>query len=137
MLAQLPFSPAPPFVEHRGSPRYQFRVEIEIERNSKNVWGTVNNISREGMFIEIAGQAPVGSHFSGNLALNIPLHVECIVRRIVPRHGIGITFVIPEEQGRVRFEALLVALALGPTSASVCPETPNPSLPCLAATARK
>ena len=100
-------------VNLRVSPRYEFQVDIEIERRSKSVWGRVRNISREGMFIELEGAPEPGAKFCANLSLNVPLRVMCLVRRTVPQYGIGVTFVIPEHGDKRRFEALLIALACG------------------------
>ncbi len=100
-------------VNRRASPRYQFQVDIEIQGRSKSVWGRVRNISREGMFIELDDAPGPGAKFSGNLSLNVPLRVTCVVRRIVPQYGIGVSFVIPEQVDKRRFEALLIALARG------------------------
>src|SRR5260370_21617721 len=100
-------------VNRRASPRYQFQVDIEIERRSKSGWGRVRNISREGMFIELDDAPEPGAKFSGNLSLNVPLRVICVVPRIVPHYGIGVSFVIPDQVDKRRFEALLIALAPG------------------------
>ena len=108
----------------RVSPRYQFEVDIEIQWGSKIVWGRVENISREGMFIELDDVPEVGEQFTGNLSLNVPLRVIGRVRRTVPRYGIGVSFAIPEQADRRRFEALLIALAKGSE-----PETAGVQLP--------
>ena len=97
-------------VNRRVSPRYQFQVDIEIQWRSQRVWGRVKNISREGMFIELDDVPEPGARFFGNLSLNAPLRVIGLVRRTVPQYGIGVSFVIPDQMDKRRFEALLIAL---------------------------
>jgi hypothetical protein len=120
-------------------PRYQFQVDIEITWRSKTVWGRVRNISRGGMFIEVDNAPEPGTKFSANLSLNVPLRVIGLVRRSVPRYGIGVSFLIPEQEDQRRFEALLVALADGSDRAMAGAKTPdgNPDGPlrCFAAAA--
>jgi hypothetical protein len=120
------------------SPRYEFQVDIEIERRSKSVWGRVRNISREGMFIELKEAPQPGAKFYANLSLNVPLRVLCLVRRTVPQYGIGVTFVIPKQVDKRRFEALLIALACGadPTATgAMAPQVKPEPLLCFAAAA--
>ena len=128
-------------LNRRASPRYQFQVDIEIEWRSKRVWGRVRNISREGMFIQLEEALDPGAKFSGNLSLNIPLRVIGVVRRTVPQYGIGVSFVIPEQVDKRRFEALLIALACGsdPTTAGANPPQTKPDEPllCFAAAATR
>jgi hypothetical protein len=62
--------------------------------------------------------------FPANLALNEPLRVECVVRRVVARYGIGVTIVIPEEAARKRFEALLFVLSQGAGPATASQKVP-------------
>src|SRR5258707_3865929 len=99
--------------ERRSAARYQFSADIEIEWCAKKVWGRVRNISRNGMFIDLPDQPALNAAFPANLALNEPLRVECVVRRIVPQHGVAVSISIPEEQARKRFAALLFALGPG------------------------
>lgn len=128
-------------VNGRISPRYQFQVDIEIEWGARRVWGRVKNISREGMFIELDDVLEPGTKFFGNLSLNVPLRIAGLVRRTVPRYGIGISFVIPEHADKRRFEALLIALARGSdpvaTNANPPQTKPNEPLLCFAATATR
>jgi hypothetical protein len=63
------------------------------------------------MFIELHEEILLNAAFSGNLALNNPLRVECVVRRIEARSGVGVTITIPEAAARKRFDALLFALS--------------------------
>ncbi len=76
-----------------------------------------------------------------NLSLNVPLRVICVVRRIVPQYGIGVSFVIPEQVDKRRFEALLIALARGAdptkTGAKRPQAKPDEPLLCFAAAATR
>ena len=86
------------------------------------------------MFIELSDVLELNAYFAGSLALNEPLRVTCVVQRIVPGRGVGVAIVIPEEEARRRFEALLFALAQGsgPAAASTMPppsdESPHTTL---------
>ena len=129
-------------INRRVSPRYQFEVDIEIEWGLKIVWGRVENISREGMFIELDDDVPeAGEQFTGNLSLNVPLRVIGLVRRTVPHYGIGVSFVIPEPADQRRFAALLVALAEGSdpqTTGAELPEAkPDEPLCCVASATQR
>ena len=99
--------------ERRASARYEFSTEIEIEWCSKKIWGRVRNVSKHGMFIELPDAPVLNAAFPASLALNKPLRVECVVRRVVPGQGMGVTVTIPGREERTRYEALLVALSLG------------------------
>lgn len=101
----------------RRFPRYKFHVDAHIEYESRIRRGRVSNISRGGMFIRMADPPRVNERFSAYLALDTPLRVDCVVRHVVPRLGIGVSLTVPEEQ-RVRFDALLLALAGGADPAS-------------------
>jgi PilZ domain len=107
--------PNPPTTSknRRKAPRYCFYADLEIDWGSKTLWGRVRDISREGMFIEIAEWPWVNAHFSARLALDTPLPIECVVRRIVPGDGIGVTIAFQSTEGETRYEALLRALRIG------------------------
>lgn len=114
MLRSLRDEYSSPGGDRRKSARYEFSASVEIEWCSKKYWGRVRNISRHGMFIELP-DLPVGSAaFSANLALNKPLRIECVVRRTIPGHGIGVAVTLTSQESRVRYDALLKALSLSP-----------------------
>ena len=89
-------------------------------------------MSRNGLFIELAEPPGFGAHFTANLALNVPLQLHCVVRRVVPGRGIGVSLAVPAESKK-RFEALLApALSLGADPAATAAkaqrsETPRPT----------
>ena len=96
--------------ERRISPRYRFYLDVEIAWQTKILRGRACDFSEEGMFIELRDRVCLSTCFSGRLALDAPLHVECVVRRIVRGKGVGVSIVIPEEENKVRYRALLRAL---------------------------
>jgi len=113
-----------PSVDRRKSARYEFSTAIEIEWCSMKYWGRVRNISRHGMFIELPDLPVLNAAFPASLALNKPLRVECVVRRVVPGQGIGVTVTLPSKESRMRYEALLQALSLGPEPGAARQELP-------------
>src|SRR2546427_10329490 len=96
--------------ERRRSTRYPFGAVLEMEWGSAVLLGRVLDISAEGMRIEIADPLWVGAKFSAVLALEPPLRMECVVRRVGPGGGMGGSLVTPGAQGRARLGALLDAV---------------------------
>lgn len=118
--------------------RFQFEVKAEVICQSRKTWGQVTDISKSGLFIELPGAPGQGERFSVSLALNLPLRLNCVVRRVVPAVGIGVSVSVPE-QSKKRFDALLLALSAGGDSASAAASVPRPEAPrtvAKAATAR-
>jgi hypothetical protein len=97
--------------ERRKSVRYEFSAEVEIEWCGKRIWGRIRNVSRHGMFIELPELPVANAVFTANVALNKPLGLECVVRRIVPGRGIGVTVTPLNAEAQTRYKALLVALS--------------------------
>jgi PilZ domain len=108
--------------------RYHFHVDAKIVWPSRTRWGRVTNISHSGMFIEIVDPPDLNACFSVYLALDVPLRVDCVVRRVVPRRGVGVTLFVPEH-GKTRFEALLMALARGSEPNEAGLNVPRPEQP--------
>ena len=104
--------------------RYEFHVDAEIMRDSKTMWGRVTNISQRGMFIEVADPPGVGVSFTVRLALNVPLQLECVVRRVAANRGIGVALSVGNN-AKKRFEALLLAIAEGADPASTSVNLPK------------
>jgi hypothetical protein len=107
--------------------RYQFHVNAEITWRSK-VWGRVTDISRGGMFIEVADPPGLGASLTVRLALNVPLRLECVVRRIVPDQGVGVTISVGK-RAQKRFDALLLALSTGADPAEAGANITQPQRP--------
>ena len=97
--------------ERRRTPRYPFDGVLRIEWGSAVLEGRVRDISVEGMQVEIADPLWVGASFSGELALDTPLRVDCVVRRVEPGRAMGVSLVVPGEAERARLESLLASLA--------------------------
>ncbi len=95
----------------RRSPRYPFEGVLTIEWGSALLEGIVRDISAEGMLVETAEPLWVGATFAAELALDTPLRIDCVVRRVEPGRGMGVALVVPVEADRARFEVLLATLA--------------------------
>ena len=96
--------------ERRRSPRYPFGEVLEMEWGSAVLRGKILDISAEGMRIEIADPLWVGARFSAALALETPLRMECVVRRVEPGKGMGVSLVALAAEDRARLAALLDTL---------------------------
>jgi len=96
--------------DRRPAQRFRFYADVEIDWGAIVQWGRVHDVSRTGMFIEIAECPWVKPSFTAHLALNVPLSVECVVRRIVQGQRIGVTIAIRDRRAKKRYNALLRAL---------------------------
>src|SRR2546427_11842668 len=96
--------------ERRRSTRYPFGAVLEMEWGSAVLLGRVLDISAEGMRIEIADPLWVGAKFSAVLALEPPLRMECVVRRVGAGGGMGGCLGTPGGGGRGRLAGLLGGL---------------------------
>ena len=97
--------------ERRRSPRYPFEGVLTIEWGSALLEGVVRDISAEGMRVETPDPLWLGASFAAELALDTPLRVDCVVRRVEPGQGMGVALIVPEEADRARLEVLLATLA--------------------------
>jgi hypothetical protein len=100
--------------ERRKAPRYNYRASLEIEWGSARLKGRTRDISAGGMFIEADDVLWVGAGFRARVAVEKPVWVECLVKRVEPGLGMGVTIRHAEEQGQRHFEDLLAELATGP-----------------------
>ncbi len=98
-------------IERRMARRYPYDAVLEMDWASAQRRGHVRNTSAMGMFIEVSDSLWVGANFSAQLAIEPPLCVDCVVRRVEPGRGVGVTFFVPEEEGRARLTTLLETLA--------------------------
>ncbi len=103
---------APVKVERRFHQRWKIRETLEIDWGSSVLQGTVSDIGPNGLFVELTPQLWVGARFAARLMLTPPLGLICVVRRVEPGKGIGVTFVLPEETGEARLATLLGTLPL-------------------------
>ncbi len=95
----------------RRSPRYTFEASLDIEWGSIVLQGRVCDISAEGLQVALADPLWVGASFAANLRLDDPLRLLCVVRRVEPGKGMGMTIEVPVEGDRSRLSGLLEALA--------------------------
>jgi hypothetical protein len=95
----------------RRSPRYPFRARLAVEWGSAVLGAEVCDLSREGMFLRIAQPLWVGATFSARMALEEPIEVDCVVRRVVPGHGMGVEFLQVPETTHSRLVSLLEELS--------------------------
>ncbi len=114
----------------RGFERFKFTVNAEIVWQSQKKWGRVIDVSRSGLFIQMDEPPARGTRFNAHLALNVPLQLNCEVKRIVPGLGVGVAITAPESSKK-RFEALLQALSFSSDPAATAakasfPEPPRP-----------
>lgn len=98
-------------IERRMARRYPYDAVLEMDWASARLRGHVRNTSAVGMFIDTGDSLWVGASFSAQLAIEPPLRVGCVVRRVEPGRGVGVTFFVPEEEGRARLTTLLETLA--------------------------
>lgn len=102
----------PPRVERRFHQRRRIREVLQIEWGSSVFQGTVTDIAPGGLFVELTPQLWVGARFSARLQLTPPLALVCVVRRVAPGKGMGVTFSVPEENEQTRLNGLLGTLPL-------------------------
>jgi hypothetical protein len=105
-----PLVDSPERIERRYAQRRKFTGKIEIEWGSATLVGTVQNIGPQGLFIDLNPELWLGATFLARLFLQPVLLLNCKVKRVDPGKGIGVTFDVPEESGKVQLEALLAAL---------------------------
>ena len=71
----------------------------------------VCDLSREGMFLRIPQPLWVGATFSARLALDEAIELDCVVRRVIPGHGMGVEFLQVPETTHFRLVSLLEELS--------------------------
>ncbi len=97
--------------DRRRSPRYAFDAPLEIEWGSALLQARASDISAEGLRIALDDPLWIGASFAARLALDAPLRLLCVVRRVEPGKGMGTTIEVPGEGDRGRLSELLEALA--------------------------
>jgi hypothetical protein len=102
--------PASPTPERRRSERYPFRALLEVEWGSARLQGEVQDISIQGLFLEVPDPLWVGARFSARLILEEPVKLDCVVCRVVPGRGMGVLFEVPDQESRTRLAALFEKL---------------------------
>jgi hypothetical protein len=112
----------------RGFERFKFTVKAEVVWQSHKKWGHVVDVSRSGLFIEMDEPLARGTRFTAHLALNVPLPVNCEVKRVVPGLGVGVAIAVPQAS-KNRFEALLQALSFSVDPAATAAKANFPDAP--------
>ena len=97
-------------LERRWAPRYQFRAGLEIEWGSAVLRGSTRDVSSNGMFIEVPDTLWVGAGFSACLHLPQPVKLDCLVKRIEPGTGMGVSVALPETESQKLYHDLLSSL---------------------------
>jgi len=98
-------------LERRRAPRYRYQAPLEIEWGSARLTARTRDISEGGMFIEADDLLWVGAGFRARLAVDSPLWMECLVKRVEPGSGMGVTVELREDQSQRHFRDLLAKLA--------------------------
>ena len=93
-------------LERRWAPRYNYRTDLEIEWGSAVLRARTRDISSNGMFIESTDPLWVGAGFTARIGADMPVKVDCFVKRVEPGLGMGVAVVVPEEH-REKFQSLL------------------------------
>src|SRR5437773_12334183 len=98
-------------LEHRCAPRYSIHADLETEWGSAMRRGSTRDISASGMFIEAADPLWVGASFTARLTLDRPVKLDCLVKRVEPGHGMGVSVVVSEPESHKLYEELLSLLS--------------------------
>jgi hypothetical protein len=98
--------------ERRISPRIPCKLSINIEWGSAFISGNVNQISGEGFFVVLDNPLWIGASFAAKLGLDIPVSVDCVVRRVEPRRGMAVTYSVSSQSGQDRIATLLRELTV-------------------------
>ncbi len=98
-------------LERRWARRYSFRADLEIEWGSAVLRGSTRDISASGMYIEAVDPLWVGAGFTARLTLDRPVRLDCLVKRIEPGKGMGVSVAVSESESRKLYEDLLSSLS--------------------------
>jgi len=97
-------------LERRWAPRYEFRAGLEIEWGSAVLRGSTRDISSNGMFIEVPDTLWVGAGFTARLHLPQPVKLDCMVKRVEPGRGMGVSVALAEAESQKLYHDLLSSL---------------------------
>jgi hypothetical protein len=95
----------------RRAPRYPFRADLEIEWGSAVLRGNTRDVSANGMFIEVPDTLWVGAGFTARLSLTRTVKLHCLVKRIEPGRGMGVTVAVPETESLKLYQHLVSSLS--------------------------
>jgi PilZ domain-containing protein len=97
-------------LERRWAPRYSFRAGLEIEWGSAVLHGSTRDVSANGMFIEVPDTLWVGAGFIARLNLPQPVKLDCLVKRVEPGRGMGVSVALAETESQKLYHELLSSL---------------------------
>src|SRR3984957_17297319 len=92
--------------ERRWAPPFNYPPDFEIEWGPAVLRARTRDISSNGMFIESTDPLWVGAGFTARIGVEMPVKVDCFVKRVEPGLGMGVSVVVPEEN-REKFQNLL------------------------------
>ena len=98
-------------LERRWAPRYPFRTGLEIEWGSALLRGNTRDISSNGMFIEVPDTLWIGAGFTARLHLPQPVKLDCMVKRVEPGRGMGVSVAVSETESQKLYHQLLSSLS--------------------------
>jgi hypothetical protein len=110
----MPGSLAPsvwPSEERRNVVRFPCDFPITIEWGAASLQGNVVDISSEGMFVKLNDPLWIGARFAAQLALEKPVMLECVVRRVQPLRGMALTYQVPDEAERAMIATAIERLS--------------------------
>jgi PilZ domain-containing protein len=97
--------------ERRRAPRYDYQAFLEIEWGSARLKARTRDISAGGMFIEAEDVLWVGAGFRARMAMESPFWLDCLVKRVEPGRGMGVTVELREDHSQRHYQDLLAKLA--------------------------
>lgn len=100
-------------LERRRAPRFNYQAILEIEWGSARLKGRTRDVSASGMFIESEDVLWVGAGFRARMAAELPVWLDCQVRRVEPGDGMGVTVELRGDHSQRRYQDLLAKLAAG------------------------
>ena len=105
---------SPRRMDRRWAPRYDCRLNLDIEWGSALLQASTRDVSTNGMFIESLDPLWIGAGFTANLHLDRTVRVNCSVKRVEPGRGMGVSVSFAEEQ-RETYHQLIAGLSKTPT----------------------
>src|SRR5258708_22866768 len=106
---------SPRRMDRRWAPRYDCRLNLDIEWGSAVLQASTLNVSTNGMFIASIDPLWIGAGFAANLHLDRTVPVNCSVKRVEPGRGVAVSVSFAEEQQET-YQQLIAGLSKTPTS---------------------
>jgi c-di-GMP-binding flagellar brake protein YcgR len=98
--------------ERRRFPRYGFQADVDIEIDGKTYRAFLTDISADGMFVVAANPLWVGATFLARLHIADPIHVKCLVKRVMVGRGMGVKFQDLTPEARESLDKILAGLSV-------------------------